>query len=355
MKRTWADKLVSWYANNKRDLPWRETSTGYHVWVSEIMLQQTQVVTVIPYYKRFLRAFPSIRSLANADTQTVLKLWEGLGYYSRARNLQKAAKQVIERPGGRMPRSFIELKTLPGIGDYTAAAIASIAYGEAVPVVDGNVLRVCTRLWGLDVDISKPKAKRDIFEQLMPVIQNQNPSDFNQGIMELGALVCSPTKPDCKACPVSKDCVAYRDGRTDELPVKAKRKATPHYQIAVGVVWKDDKLLIAKRRENKMLGGLWEFPGGKVESGEKAEQACIREVKEETDLTVQVVGKVGKVNHVYSHFKVTIHAFMCHVVDGKEKPLTSDEIRWVAVGELALYPFPTANKKLIVAIQNKNL
>ena len=245
---TWPARVTAWYRRNGRALPWRETDSPYHIWVSEIMAQQTRIDTVIPYYERFLKRFPSVDSLARADLQSVLKLWEGLGYYSRARNLHRAAGVVMSDYHGELPRDYETLQTLPGLGPYTAAAVASFAFGEKVPVVDGNVLRVFTRFFGIDTDIRKPSTRNAIFDHLSPAIRTVDPGDFNQGIMELGALVCTPKSPDCAACPLRKDCTALRDDRVDELPVKSPAAKVPHHEVAVGVIWRRGRVLIARGR-----------------------------------------------------------------------------------------------------------
>ncbi len=311
------------------------------------MLQQTQVDTVIPYFNRFLERFPTSKVLAEAPLQDVLKAWEGLGYYSRARNLHKAAQKIHVSFAGDLPKSFESLQDLPGIGPYTAAAIASIAFGEPVPVVDGNVLRVFCRFWGIDQDTRDPKVRDQLFDRLTPFIAQANPSVFNQSMMELGALVCKPSQPLCDVCPMQKWCVAYTQNRVLELPYRSKAAATPHYEIAVGIIWKLGKILIGRRKESGMLGGLWEFPGGKQKPGEDLAHTVVREVKEETGLDIIVGARIAIVNHAYTHFKITLSAFHCEYIAGEAQPLSADEVRWVLPDELKDYPFPTANKKVI--------
>jgi A/G-specific adenine glycosylase len=349
-KFRWSEKLLQWFEVHQRAMPWRDNPQPYYVWVSEAMLQQTQVDTVIPYFKRFIQRFPTVQALAQADQQEVLKLWEGLGYYSRARNLHKAAKLVCEKFNGNLPQTYDGLQEIPGIGPYIAAAIVSIAFGKPVPVVDGNVLRVFARFWGIEDDIRDAKTRVALFDRLTPVIATCDPSNFNQAMMELGALVCSPRTPKCGECPLQKDCVAFATHRSSELPFKSKKAPVPHYDIAVGVVWHDGKILIGRRKETQMLGGLWEFPGGKLKVGENAEAAAVREVKEETGLDVCVLKKYCIVKHAYTHFKITLHAYACDVLSGIAKPHATDELKWVHPEALRDYPFPTANKKVIQAI-----
>lgn len=340
---TWNHDLVRWFLENQRDMPWRAEPSAYRTWLSEIMLQQTQVDTVIPYFNRFVAAFPTVQDLANADQQVVLKQWEGLGYYSRARNLHKAAKQIVEIHNAQLPNTYESLQTLSGIGPYTGAAIASIAFGQPIPVVDGNVLRVFSRFWGIEEDIRLPQVRDYLFERLKAPISECKPADFNQAMMELGALICSPKNPKCQICPISKDCVASQTNRTAELPYKSKSKPVPHYHIGVGIIEKDGQLLIAKRKETQMLGGLWEFPGGKQKEGESLEETVRREIFEETCLEVKVADHLMSVNHAYTHFKITLHAYLCEYLGGTPQPKTSDEIRWVPRTEIQTYPFPKAN------------
>ncbi len=334
-------------------MPWRTTKVPYHIWISEVMLQQTQVDTVIPYFNRFIAKFPTLQSLANADTQEVLKAWEGLGYYSRARNLQKAAKQLYYEHHSQFPTSYEHIQKIPGIGPYIGAAITSIAFGNPVPVVDGNVLRVFTRLWGLTDDIRLPKVRDQIFNQLTPFIQKSNPSDFNQGIMELGALICKPKNPECVSCPISDHCTAFLEQKTNQLPFKSKKAPPPHHHIAVGVIWKDNKILIGKRKESQMLGGLWEFPGGKQEKNESLHQTAIREIREETGLDVEILSEYPKIKHTYTHLKITLHAYNCRIIAGRPQPRSATELKWIDLSEVKHHPFPKANINLLEHIKTQ--
>lgn len=252
--------LLGWFAANARDLPWRRTTDPYRIWVSEIMLQQTRVEAVKPYYERFLAAFPTLRDLAAAPEERLLKLWEGLGYYSRARNLQKAARAVVEQYGGKMPADEEKLRKLPGIGDYTAGAIASIAFGIRAPAVDGNVLRVLSRFCGSDADIALPETKKRWNELLRPVIP-VDAGSFNQSLIELGATVCVPNgEPQCARCPLAHWCVALRDGLTDRLPVKAAKKARRIELLTVLLIRDGDRTALHKRAAKGLLAGLYELP-----------------------------------------------------------------------------------------------
>jgi len=346
----WMHRLLAWYRQHRRQLPWRDEPTPYRVWISEIMLQQTRVTAVQPYFARFLDRFPTLAELAAADQQDVLKAWEGLGYYSRARNLHRAAQMVIEQ-GGAIPGRSEELAQLPGVGPYTAAAIASIAFGEPSPVVDGNVLRVVARHRGLRDDIGSVRTRNQIRESLVNAIrQAGDPSAFNQAMMELGALVCTPRSPDCAACPLAADCRALAEDVVNELPVKRKAKAVPHYEIAVGLVFDGDLVLIAQRGEDQMLGGLWEFPGGKREGKEKLAATCVREVREEVSLEVAADQAICTIDHAYSHFSITLTAFRCSLC-GPANALRCDRpTRWVRLDQLRDFPFPKANHKIFAAL-----
>jgi A/G-specific adenine glycosylase len=329
-------------------MPWRDDPSPYKVWISEVMLQQTQVVTVIPYFDRFVRAFPTVRRLAEADLQDVLKAWEGLGYYARARNLHRAAKTVLTRHGGAVPGDAGTLRRLPGIGDYTAAAVASISAGAPIPAVDGNILRVFSRFWGSRRDIAKPQTRQWLARRLTPIIAGTDPSLFNQACMELGALVCRPHNPECARCPLQRDCMARARGWQARLPVKSRPAKGPHYDVAAAVIRRrDGRILIAQRPPDHMLGGLWEFPGGKREAGETLEQALRREIEEETSLIVEVGAPVCSVKHAYSHFRITLHAFECRPVRGRARAHEHAALRWVRPSELTAFPFPTADRKIL--------
>lgn len=313
------------------------------------MLQQTRVETVVDYFDRFLARFPTIADLAEADLQDVLKLWEGLGYYSRARDLHKAAQVLHFDRDDDVPGSAETLRQLPGFGEYTSAAVASIVYGEAVPVLDGNVLRVMARFLTVDTPIQKQSARRTLREALNREIVHHPPGDFNQALMELGACICIPRSPRCTECPLNRDCLALAEERTTQLPVKKPRKAIPHYTIAVAVI-KDNqgRILIQQRPAEAMLGALWEFPGGKQEPGESLEQTAVRETREETGLNIAVDAPLATVNHAYSHFRITLTAFRAHVIGGAlDSRLNA---HWTPRCELRNYPFPKANITILNAL-----
>lgn len=342
-----SQNILNWYKEHKRDMPWRDSGDPYKIWISEIMLQQTRVDQAWPYFERFTSLFPTVFDLAKAEQQQVLKAWEGLGYYSRARNLHAASKTIVEQYEGKLPKEYDEIIKLKGIGPYTAAAITSIAFGKPNAVVDGNVIRVITRYFGIEEDVRSTRTVKQVQEHVNELISHEHPAEFNQGLMEIGSLVCKPTNPDCLNCPIQSGCVATKMAKTDSIPYKSPAKKKPHKHIAVGIIErKDGKVLIALRPENVMLGGLWEFPGGKQEDGETIQQTVERELKEELDVEVHAYKEFMKLKHVYSHFSITLHAFNCKLISGNPKPKSSQEIRWVDIFELEEYPFPKANKQL---------
>ena len=344
-------KLLAWYARHARDLPWRRTRDPYAVWVSEIMLQQTQVATVIPYFARWMRRFPTVRRLAAADEADVLKAWEGLGYYSRARNLHRAAKEVVARYGGRLPRDVAALRALRGIGRYTAGAIASIAFGLDEPVLDGNVIRVLCRVFRIRQNPKAAPTRKRLWSLAEDLLPKGRASEFNQALMDLGATVCTPRDPRCDACPLAALCGANARGEQAKLPAMPTRKRTPHYDIAVGVIRRGDRILIARRPSEGLLGGLWEFPGGKTESGETPEQAVVREAAEEVGIAVRVEAPLTTVKHAYSHFRVTLHVFLCRHVRGRPQPIECDATKWITPAQLDAHAFPTANRKIFPALR----
>jgi A/G-specific adenine glycosylase len=349
--------LLKWYRAHADALPWRENQDPYRVWFSEIMLQQTQVTTVIPYYERFLAAYPTVFDLAAAERDSVLKMWEGLGYYSRARNLHRAAKIVAEEYGGEFPNTAEALQELPGIGRYTAGAIASIAFDESAPVLDGNVIRVFARLFDISEDVSQTKTKNDLWNIAEVLVPAKNPGDYNQALMELGRTVCKPRNPLCEECPIRDYCRAYAENLQNERPVKKKRAPTPHYDVTAGLIRNGDgQLLIAKRLDDALLGGLWEFPGGKQEDGESLPECLARELQEELAIVVEVGAFFVKVKHAYTHFKITLHVFECTFLPegGQPQAIECADWRWIAEDELEQYAFSAADRQVIAALNARN-
>lgn len=342
--------LLKWYSANKRDLPWRRTAEPYRILVSEVMLQQTQVKTVIPYYEAFIERFPTARHLADAGLQEVLKAWEGLGYYARARNLHRAAKVIVSEHGGQLPDTYGAMHKLPGVGDYIAAAVLSIAFGKALAVVDGNVKRVLARLFCMDYPVNVAASHKHFQAASSMLLKHDAPGEFNQAMMELGALVCRSKAPLCLECPVSKECRSLSENVAAEYPRREKRKAVPVHRIAAGVIWRKNRMLITRRKPDGLLGGLWEFPGGKVLARETPEAACLREIKEETNLSVEVTGHISRVKHAYTHFRIVMDVFCCRCLAGRVRLSGATDYRWIKLEELEAYPFPKANHKFFRAL-----
>ena len=347
--------LIGWYLANKRDLPWRHTRDPYRIWVSEVMLQQTQVATVVPYYHKFLHHFADLKSLARADSQEVLKAWEGLGYYARARNLHRAANLVLIEHSGAVPDCWAEFRKLPGVGDYIAAAVLSLAFEKPYPVVDGNVKRVLARLMMIKDPVNKASTTKKFRETAGQLLERKKPGTFNQAMMELGAIVCKPQQPLCGRCPVQKNCRAHQSGEVLNYPIKFKKQPGPLYRIAVGVVYKNGRVLITRRKPSGLLGGLWEFPGGKIQKGESPEAACIREIKEEVNLVIKVDSHLSRVKHAYTHFKIVMDVFCCSYVSGRVALSGPVDHRWIKLQKLDDFPFPRANHKFFPELKRYQL
>ncbi len=353
-----AASLVAWVdSGSLRSMPWRalpgEARDPYAVWVSEIMLQQTQVATVVPYFTRWMARFPTVADLAAASEDDVLKAWEGLGYYSRARNLHKAARLVVERHGGQLPDERNALVALPGIGRYTAGAILSIAFHQRAAVLDGNVKRVLARVYDMEVDIGEAATETRLWhlaESLVAAVEPGLAGSLNEALMDLGATACAPKAPRCVMCPLAGLCLANAAGTQELRPVKARRKALPHVDVTAAVLrhpTNADQVLIAKRPPSGMLGGLWEFPGGKRQDGETLEQCLRRELQEELGIDVEVGGHIISVRHAYTHFRITLHAFECRLLGGVPQPIGVADWQWVTLAELDVYPFPVTDQKII--------
>lgn len=344
-------RLLEWFAQARRDLPWRQTKDPYSVWVSEVMLQQTQVNTVIPYYQAFMKQFPTVQHLAAASQETVLKAWEGLGYYARARNLHQAAGIVVHEHQARLPEDWQTLRGLPGIGDYIAAAILSIAFDQPWAVLDGNVKRVLARLKGIDTPVNVSRSYARFQQEATDLLNVSCPGLHNQALMELGALICTPQKPICSECPVNSDCGAWQQNEVTRYPVRQVRAPVPRHQIAAGVVHKEGLLLITRRAPKGLLGGLWEFPGGRLAPKESAASACRREIREEVGLEVEIERQLARVKHAYTHFKIDLTVFVCRWLSGNPVLNGPVDYRWVRPDELQKFPFPKANLKFMSNVQ----
>ncbi len=354
-----APQLLAWWDAGHAAWPWRRTKDPYAVWVAEIMLQQTQIAAVLPYYERWMARFPTVEALAGATLDEVLKVWEGLGYYSRARNLHAAAQIIVEQHTGRLPGSVNELLKLPGIGRYTAGAIASIAFGVAAPAVDGNVIRVLSRLFDVDRDITLPATRREFWELAAAALPAERPGDFNEALMELGQQICTPPAPRCLICPLNALCLARQRGTQLERPVRPARRATPHHDVVAAVIWQEGRpsragrFLITQRPAAGLLGGLWEFPGGKVEPGETLPEALRREIREELDLAIEPGEFVLAVAHAFTHFRITVHAFHAAYLGGEPQHLAVAAHAWVTLDDVERYAFAVTNRKIIEQLRQE--
>lgn len=348
-----AQRLLTWYAQRRRSLPWRDHPDPYAVLVAEVMAQQTRLETVLPYFARWMAHFPTVEALARAEEQEVLALWEGLGYYRRARYLHRAAQEIVARYGGQVPADPRHLTALPGIGPYTAAAVASIAFGRDVPVVDGNVLRVFARLFALEAPIDTGAGRRAIEALTREHLPPGQASAYNQALMDLGAQVCTPRQPACTACPLRDLCRAYAQGDPTAYPRRQPKRPVPHYTVTAAVIRRDGQVLLAQRPPQGLLGNLWEFPGGKVEPGESLEDALQREIDEELTASVQVEAPFGVYRHAYSHFKVTLHAFLCRLTAGEPRPVVAQALRWVPIAALGEYPMGKIDRRIARRLQKE--
>jgi A/G-specific adenine glycosylase len=338
--------LIGWFTNEKRDLPWRRERDPYRIWVSEIMLQQTRVDTVIPYYEKFMEQFPSLDEFANADEEKILKAWEGLGYYSRVRNLQSACKEVQANYGGKVPNTPKEIANLKGVGPYTAGAVLSIAYGVPEPAVDGNVMRVLSRILSIYEDIAKPSTRKIFEDAVRKLISHENPSYFNQALMELGALICTPTSPSCLLCPVREHCTAFESGIQKELPVKSKKTKVKDVQLVSSILTdKNGRILIHKRPETGLLANLWEFPNFEILSELKRGQAdFLDQLKSNFDVDADLIENLGSIEHVFSHLKWYIQIYSGKITSDVQE---TSRLKLVSLDELESYAFPVSHQKML--------
>ncbi len=339
MKQSIAEKLLTWFSANARAMPWRGTKDAYKIWLSEIMLQQTQVVTVIPYFERFIKKYPDVYALANGSVDDVFKLWEGLGYYSRAKRLIPCARVIVEQHGGVFPKNLKAALALPGVGPYTAGAVLSIAYNLKVPAVDGNVLRVISRLFEYEADIAKQSSKRDI-EKVVLNLMPEQAGDFTEALMELGATLCSPKNPDCVHCPLTNDCLAKQNNRVAELPYKSKKKKAPTKQIEVALIKYEDRYLMYKKEDGALLSGFWAFP-----HAETASQTMADSVYEDFAISLNNAKPIGTVKHVFTH-----QIWQMQVVGYKVANIYQVDFpqsKWVSLAEMEDLAISTAMRKVI--------
>lgn len=339
--------LLNWFRKSARDLPWRRTRDPYRIWLSEVLLQQTRIETGLPYYQRFVAAFPSVEDLAAAPMDRVLKLWEGLGYYRRARNLHQAARIIANDLGGRFPETTEGLLRLPGVGRYTAGAVASIAFGQRAATVDGNTKRVLARLFTLAADVDSAAMTNRCWSLAEALVPPRNPGQFNQALMEVGARVCTPVNPQCAACPVRRQCRAYAEGRQHTLPRRRRKRDVPHFEVVAAAIRRNGRYLLCQRPAAGMLAGLWEFPGGRVEGKESHRRALARHVKQQLGISLRVGPPVGSVDHAFSHRTITLHLYRCECDSSRPRPSHHARVRWIPWAHFNRYALATADRKLL--------
>ncbi len=343
-------RLLNWYNKHKRILPWRDHPDSYAVWVSEIMLQQTRVETVIPYFERWMKLFPTITKLANADEQDVLNAWEGLGYYSRARNLHKAAKVVAEKFNGELPRNLDDLKSLSGIGKYTVGAIASMAFGMDEATLDGNLRRVFSRLFDVKEFADSPAGEKILWELARKNLPKGKAGDYNQALMDLGATICLPKNPKCLLCPLMQICEARKKGIQALRPVLKPKKKIPQYIdvaiVVTRIVNSREEVLINQRPADGLLANMWEFPNARIDSlaenGSISKQIMTKAIKSATKIQVKQKEALGIVHHAYTHFKVAVHVYQCDLISIPK----NKNLKWVKIDDLENYPMGKIDRQI---------
>lgn len=344
-------RLLSWYAEHGRSLPWRETEDPYAIWVAEVMLQQTRVETVRPYYQRWMQRFPTVSDLAVASRDEVLNLWEGLGYYRRAVYLHQAARLLHEERGGTLPRSEEALRQLPGIGPYTAAAVASIAFGADTVALDGNLRRVLARLFDVPGDVHSTETEERLRDLARGLLPSGRAGDFNQALMDLGATVCLPRNPQCPSCPLETKCLARERGVVEQRPERRQRGALPHVTRVSAILSSGDRFLIVRRPEEQLLGGMWEFPGGELEDGEGLLEGLARALEEELEIRLRDPAQIGTHRHSYTHFRVTAHVFRAGIEQHSPVMHEREGLEWVTAESLDEYPMGKIDREIAQTIQ----
>jgi A/G-specific adenine glycosylase len=349
LRRRLQQQLLVWFTEKGRDLPWRRTYLPYHIWISEIMLQQTQMERAVVYFQRWTERFPDIASVARASEEEVLRLWEGLGYYSRARNIHKTARLLVADHNGRLPADHRLLRTLPGIGPYTAGAVMSLAFNQEFPIVDANIERLFSRVFNIAESVKTKKNNTFIWQTARDLIPTGNTRNFNQALMELGALICTPKNPACVRCPLNGLCEALRLGTVHERPIQPPNPKSIRIEMATGVLIHKGKVFIQRRPAHGVWANLWEFPGGRLESGETPEAALVREFSEETELAVRCLDKIRVIKHNYTRYRVFLHCYLCALQNNHSIPRlhAAQEYRWIGGETLADFAFPTPHRRLI--------
>ena len=343
-------QLLAWFARRQRPFPWREDRDAYRIWVSEVMLQQTQAATVVPYFERFMARFPKLPDLAAAGEQDVLRLWEGLGYYARARNLHRAARQIVALHGGRFPRDPEQTALLPGVGRYMVGAVLSQAYGSRLPILEANSQRVLCRLFAVRTDPTRNPTRDELWQLAKEVLPRRRVGDFNQALMELGAVVCTATNAKCAACPLRKECSSARLGIQDEIPVLPKRAASVDVREAAVVVRRENRVLLVQRPVTGRWAGLWEFPHSPLEIGEELASAAIRITKQLTAIRVRLGPELLTVRHAVTHHRITLTCFETTYVSGAFQSNFYTRGEWIERAELADYPVSSPQRRLAAAL-----
>lgn len=335
-------KLLQWFKKNKRDLPWRRTRDPYAIWVSEIMLQQTQVATAILYYQKFLESFPTLRHLAKSDLTGVLKVWEGMGYYSRARNLHRASQMILNHFHGKIPDAMKDLLGLPGIGRSTAGAILSFAFHQEAPILDGNAKRVLSRLFAVWENPGERKTEKFLWNISESLIPRGHSNPFNQALMDLGSMLCKPKGPECRLCPLRHLCKGKASGAPEKFPAKKIKKNIPHIEGIGAVIQQNGKVLLKQRPAKGLLGGLWDFPNWRIEGNQRSRlRSRLRNtVKKEMEMNVEVKESIGTFRQTFSHFKLTLHVYRCQVIDGQRRG------KWVFLKDLSLLPMSRIHRRI---------
>ena len=348
------EQLLVWYRSNARTLPWRGLQDSYLIWISEVMLQQTRVEIVIPYFQRWIVRYPDIQCVACTPIDEILKAWEGLGYYSRAQNIKKTAEIIIAQYTGNLPSRPIDLIHLPGIGDYIAGAIASIGFGLDEPALDANGVRVISRIYNFHGQVNKTANKKILKDNLRELLPKGSAGDFNQAVMDLGSMVCLSANPKCDCCPIQSECLAFSKATQNDLPVVKVRTKKPHFNVVAGIIEKKGKLLIGKRPTNGLLGGMWEFPGGKIEGGEDHQTALRRELEEGLGINVILKETFGEYKHAYTHFSVTVFPYFVEIVDGDPIAKVADKIKWAPINTLMEYPMGKVDRSISDNLQKRH-
>ncbi|HUU46957.1 MAG TPA: A/G-specific adenine glycosylase [Acidobacteriota bacterium] len=344
-------RLARWFARNARRMPWRGQTDPYRVWVSEVMLVQTTVAVAQKRYPRFLKRFPTLAALAASDPDQVMKAWEGLGYYNRARHLHRAAHLIRERHDGRFPTAYAAIRALPGVGDYVAAAVSNFCFGGRYPPIDANVARTAARFFGIAGDVRSGRVRRAIHTRLESLMIVGRGALWTDALIEIGAVVCTPRAPRCDECPLCRDCRTVLTGRTTTIGLPARRPTRPEIAVACGVIRRaDGRILIARRLDHGPLPGLWEFPGGKRNGNETLADTCRREVAEEIGIAIAVGRRLMIVRHAYTHLRVRLSVFDCRYRSGAVRAIGCSRFRWVRPGEFGHFAFPAADRRVIAML-----